>query len=49
MAKRSATESAAILDGDKRLNIIHEANYQFGRGLLIRIVSMLTKMAQRTD
>ena len=49
MAKRSATESAAILDVDKRLNIIHEANYQFGRGLLIRIVSMLTKMAQRTD
>ncbi len=35
MAKRSATESAAILDVAKRLNIIHEANYQAGRALLI--------------
>ena len=49
MAKRSATESAAILDVAKRLNIIHEADYRSGRDLLIRIVSMLTKMAQRTN
>jgi four helix bundle protein len=49
MAKLSATESAAIFDVAKRLNIIHEANYQAGRVLLIRIVSMLTKMAQRSN
>ena len=49
MAKRSATESAAILDVAKRLNIIHEADYRSGRDLLVRIVSMLTKMAQRTN
>ena len=48
MAKRSATETAAILDVSKRLNIIHEDNYQTGRDLLIRIVMMLTKMAQKS-
>jgi hypothetical protein len=42
-------ESAAILDVAKRLNMIHEANYQSGRGLLIRIVSMLTKIAEQID
>ena len=49
MAKRSATESAAIFDIAKRLNIVHEENYQAGRAILIRIVSMLTKMAQRAE
>ena len=49
MAKRSATESAAVFDIAKRLNIIQEENYQAGRTILIRIVSMLTKMAQRTE
>lgn len=49
MAKRSATESAAILDVARKLNIIHEDNYQLGRGLLVRIVSMLTKLSQRTE
>ena len=49
MAKRSATETAAILDVSKRLNIIHEDNYQTGRDLLIRIVMMLTKRAQKSD
>jgi four helix bundle protein len=49
MAKRSATETAAILDVSKRLNILHEDNYQLGRNLLIRIVMMLTKMAQKAD
>jgi four helix bundle protein len=49
MAKRSATESAAVFDMAKRLNIIQEENYQAGRAILIRIVSMLTKMAQRTE
>lgn len=49
MAKRSATETAAILDVSNRLNIIHEDDYQKGRELLIRIVMMLTKMAQKTN
>jgi four helix bundle protein len=49
MAKRSATETAAVLDVSKRLNIIQEDHYQLGRDLLIRIVMMLTKMAQKAD
>ena len=49
MAKRSGTETAAILDVAKRLDIIHEDNYQKGRELLIRIIMMLTKLAQKTD
>ena len=44
-----ATESAAVFDIANRLNIIQEENYQAGRAILIRIVSMLTKMAQRTE
>ena len=37
MAKRSATESAAILDVAKRLNIIHEADYRSGRIYLFEL------------
>ena len=49
MAKRSATETAAILEVSKRLNIIQEEYYQLTRELLIRIVMMLTKMAKKAD
>jgi four helix bundle protein len=49
MAKRSATETAAIFEVAKRLKIIQEANFHMGRELLIRIVSMLTKMAQKAN
>lgn len=49
MAKRSATETAAILEISKRSNIIHEDHYRNARELLIRIVMMLTKMAQKSD
>ena len=49
MAKRSATETAAILEIAKRSNIIHEEYYRLARDLLIRIVMMLTKMAQKVD
>ena len=49
MAKRSGTETAAILDVAKRLDIIHEDHYQKGRELLIRIIMMLTKLAQKSD
>jgi four helix bundle protein len=46
MAKRSATECAGIFDICRRLQIIEEQRHTKGRELLIRIVSMLTKMAQ---
>ena len=47
MAKRSATECAGILDVCQRLQLIDEVRYTTGRELLIRIVSMLIKMAQK--
>ena len=47
MAKRSATECAGILDVCHRLELIEENRYVKGRELLIRIVSMLIKMAQK--
>lgn len=46
MAKRSATECAGIFEICKRLQLIEEVQYFKGRELLIRIVAMLTKMAQ---
>ena len=46
IAKRSATECAAILDVCKRLELIEETRYISGRDLLLRIVSMLIKMSQ---
>ena len=49
MAKRSATECAGILDVCRRLRIVEEESYIKGRELLIRIVAMLTKMAQKLD
>ena len=48
MAKRSATECAGILDVCQRLQLIEEQRYIKGRELLIRIVSMLIRMAQRS-
>lgn len=45
MARRSATECAAIFDVCKRLNLIQDEQYVTGRELLLRIVAMLTKMA----
>ncbi len=47
MAKRSATECAGVLDVCQGLQLIEEERYTKGRGLLIRIVSMLIKMAQK--
>ena len=46
MAKRSATECASILDVCKQLQVISEDRYMNGRGLLLRIVAMLTKMSR---
>ena len=47
MAKRSATECAGILDVCQRLQLVEEERHTKGLELLIRIVSMLVKMAQK--
>ena len=47
IASRSATECAAILDAARRVNIVSERLHAEGRALLLRIVSMLTKLAKR--
>lgn len=47
MAKRSATECAGVLDVCQRLQLVEENRYMKGRWLLISIVSMLIKMAQK--
>jgi four helix bundle protein len=49
MARRSATECAGILDVCLSLELMGEEKYQEGKELLIRIVAMLTKMAQVTS
>jgi four helix bundle protein len=48
MAKRSATECAAIIDVLTRLSAGRAEELAAGRDLLFRVVSMLTRMAQRT-
>lgn len=47
MAKRSATDCAGVLDVCRRLRLVEEGQYIKGRELLIGIVSMLIKMAQK--
>ena len=47
MAKRSATECAGVLDVCQRLQLVDESRYVKGRELLIGIISMLIKMAQK--
>jgi len=44
IARRSATECAAILDVCQHLNLILSDDFGIGRDLLLRIVSMLTKL-----
>jgi len=46
MAKRSATECAAVMDVCRRLNLTNDQNYRQGRDLLLRIVSMLVKLVR---
>ena len=46
MARRSATECAGILHICMRLNLINEEVNLASRGLLLRIVSMLTKLVR---
>ncbi len=49
MAKRSATECAGILDVCKHLNLIKGERIIKARELLLRIVSMLTKMVRASS
>ena len=49
MARRSATECAGILDVCQKLKLLGEQNYVKGRELIVRIVSILVKMAQRKN
>jgi four helix bundle protein len=49
MAKRSATECAGILDVCQKLQLLDEQKYIKGRELIVRIVSILVKMAQRKN
>jgi len=45
-ARGSATESAALLDVCARLKLLDEAGHKAGKDVLVRIVSMLIKLAQ---
>jgi len=47
MAKRSATECAAVLDVCRRLEIADPQLLESGRDLLLRVVSMLISLARR--
>jgi four helix bundle protein len=44
-ARGSATESAALLDVCLRLGLIGDAEYRAGKAMVVRIVSMLIKLA----
>lgn len=47
IASRSATECAAILDAGKRVDIVSDRLHAEARAMLLRIVSMLIKLAKR--
>src|SRR5262249_28106243 len=47
MARRSATECAAIIDAGRALGLFDRERAVFARGVLWRIVAMLTAMALR--
>ena len=46
IARRSATECAAVLDVAHRLRLVEEERYEAGRVLLLRVVPMLVKIAR---
>ena len=48
MAKRSATECAAILDVGLKLGVISKKTFDEGRKLLISIVAILTTLSKRS-
>jgi four helix bundle protein len=48
-ARGSATESAALLDVLSRLGLLEERGHQAGKEMLVRVVSMLIKLAQSLE
>jgi four helix bundle protein len=48
-ARGSATESAALLDVLSRLQLLDESRHQAGKQMLVRVVSMLIKLAQSLE
>ena len=48
MARRSATESAAILDACRALSLTTAPSSEVARAVLLRIVAMLTAMVKRS-
>lgn len=48
-ARGSATESAALLDVCSRLALLDEAGHKAGKAMLVRVVSMLIKLAQACE
>ncbi len=49
MARGSATESAVLLDVCLRLNLLEQEQHQAGKEMVVRIVSMLIKLAQSCE
>jgi len=49
MARRSATECAAILDVCQKLRLVADSGFRAARELLVRIVSMLVRMVRGLD
>jgi four helix bundle protein len=47
MARRSATESAAVLDVCRRLALLDEERYLAGRDLLLEVVAMLVRLIRK--
>ena len=48
-ARGSATESAALLDVCVRLKLLDEATQQAGKDMIVRVVSMLIRLAQACE
>lgn len=48
-ARGSATESAALLDVCMRLALLDEPTHKAGKEMLVRLVSMLIKLAQSME
>lgn len=48
-ARGSATESAALLDVCFRLKLLDEVGHKAGKEMILRVVSMLIKLAQRCE
>lgn len=48
-ARGSATESAALLDACFRLKLLEEPSHRSGKEMLVRVVSMLIKLAQACE